>query len=407
MNSRKDQSGSGSRKGRVSGLSIVQRLAACAVLGAGLAATVALTACKRDFTFTEGRTFAGDIEADAHTLNDGHDAYMLYCYACHGTNGDGKGPSSYGLTPPPRDFTKGVFKFARVRSSDEMPNDEDLVRIVRGGLHGTAMLPWDIPDVELNKIVQYIKTLGPLSPEGKQEHTGSKWEKRSKKGNLLKVLPPWEPEADPWVGKEQAAVLRGKELYHLRAECANCHPGYDTKENLYKMSVEAAKRDPATFSPLKSVRDDFYHSQAKKSDEYGVTIMPPDFTMDFVRSAHPDTRVKDLYRILSFGVYPIMPAWKGAGLTDGDIYAIAHYVKSLIDMRGTTAGLDLKQKLQEQKPFEFPKEEEAKPAEQPADPSGEKKEGDAAAEKKDEAKPDDAKKDEKKPEEGKKDEKKP
>jgi hypothetical protein len=322
-------------------------------------------------------------------------------------NGDGKGPSSYGLTPPPRDFTKGIFKFARLRSSDEMPNDEDLVRIVKGGLHGTAMLPWDIPDIELNKIVQYIKTLGPLSAEGKQEHTGSKWEKRNKKGNLLKVLPAWEPEADPWGGKEQEAIQRGKELYHLRAECANCHPGYDTKENLYKMSVDAAKRDPALFSPLKSVRDDLYHSQAKKSEEYGVQIMPPDFTMDFVRSAHPDSRVKDLYRILSFGVYPIMPAWKGAGLTDSDIYALAHYVKSLIDMRGGAAALELKQKLAEQKPFDFPKEEEAKPAEQPAaDPAGEKKEGDPAAEKKDEKKPEDAKKDEKKPEEGKKEEKK-
>jgi mono/diheme cytochrome c family protein len=395
MNSRKDHSGSEGRKRPTIGLSLV--------LGAGLAATLALTACKRDFTFTEGRTFAGDVEVDAQTLNDGHDAYTQYCYACHGVNGDGKGPSSYGLTPPPRDFTKGIFKFARLRAGDEMPNDEDLIRIVKGGLHGTAMLPWDIPDVEMQKVIHYIKTFGPLTPEGTQEHKGSKWEKRNKKGNLLKVLDPWEPEADPWTGKEQAAVQRGKELYHLRAECANCHPGYETKEDLYKMSVEANKREPNTFSVLKSIRDDVYHSQAKKSDEYGVQIMPPDFTMDFVRSAHPESRVKDLYRILSFGVYPIMPAWKGAGLSDSDVYAIAYYVKSLIDMRGTAAALELKKKVNEQRPFEFPKEEEAKPAEQPAgDPAAEKKEGDPAAEKKDEKKPEDAKKDE-----GKKDEKKP
>src|SRR5690242_9099685 len=95
-------------------------------LAAALAVSaVAAPACKRDVTFTEGRTFAGDIEVSAKTLNDGRDAYMHYCYACHGEKGDGKGPSSYGLRPPPRDFTRGVFKFARLRSSDEMPNDED------------------------------------------------------------------------------------------------------------------------------------------------------------------------------------------------------------------------------------------------------------------------------------------
>jgi mono/diheme cytochrome c family protein len=367
-----------------------------------MAAAAATPACKREVNFTEGRKFAGDVEVSAATLNEGHDAYMQYCYACHGEKGDGKGPASYGLRPPPRDFTKAIFKFARLRSSDEMPNDDDLVRIVKGGLHGTAMLPWDITPEQLNSIIQYIKTFGPLTEDGRQEHTGSKWEKRNKKGNLLKILDVWEPEADPWAGKDQEAIQRGKELYHLRAECVNCHPGYDTKESLYKMSVEASKREPNTFSPLKGFRDDLYHSQAKKSEEYGVQIMPPDFTMDFVRSAHPESRVVDLYRILSFGVYPIMPAWKGAGLTGSDIYAIAHYVKSLIDMRGTAAALDLKQKMTEQKAFEIPKEEEPKPA-ATEDP--------AATEKKDEAKPEDAKKDDAKKDDAKKepakDEKKP
>ena len=125
-----------------------------------------------------------------------------------------------------------------------------------------------------------------------------------------------------------------------------------------------------------------------------MQIMPPDFTMDFVRSAHPESRIRDLYRILGFGVYPIMPAWKGAGLSDSDIYAIAHYVNSLIEMRGKKEALDLKQRMNEQKPFTIPKPEEAKPAEQPADAAGDKKEGDAATDKKDEKKPEDAKKEE-------------
>ncbi len=163
-------------------------------------------------------------------------------------------------------------------------------------------------------------------------------------------------------------------------------------------------REPSVFSPLKGFRDDIYHSQPKKSEEYGQQIMPPDFTMDFVRSAHPETRVKDLYRILSFGVYPVMPAWKGAGLTDSDIYAIAHYVNSLIEMRGKKEALDMKQRFAERKPFLVPKEEEPKPAEQPADAATDKKEGDAATDKKDEKKPEDAKKEEPKKDAPKKEE---
>ena len=106
------------------------------VLGVFIGASAALvSACSSEThpTFKEGKTFAGGIQVDAKTLNDGHDAYMHYCYACHGENGDGKGPSSYGLRPPPRDFTKGIFKFARLRTSDDLPNDDFAIRSMATG----------------------------------------------------------------------------------------------------------------------------------------------------------------------------------------------------------------------------------------------------------------------------------
>lgn len=207
------------------------------------------------------RTFAGGITVDAATLTAGHDSYMLYCYACHGENGDGRGPSSYGFRPPPRNFTLGIFKFARLRSSDELPNDDDLYRIVHGGLHGTPMLAWDIPEGELMNIIQYIKTFAP-----------AKWEKKKKSGELVKTLEPFELPADPWAGKEAESVARGRELYHFKAECANCHPAYGTKEELYKLSVEAAKRQPDIFKALTGFREDPYGSVAKDSTEYGVWV---------------------------------------------------------------------------------------------------------------------------------------
>lgn len=353
------------------------------LLGAVVAASAAFSsACSSEAPlFTEAKTFAGGIQVDAHTLNEGHDAYIHYCYACHGEKGDGRGPSSYGLRPSPRDFTKGIFKFARLRTSDDLPNDEDLVQIVKGGLHGTAMLPWDIPTVELVKIIQYIKTFAP-----------QKWEKKKKSGEPVKTLEPFAPEADPWAGKEADAVQRGKVLYHLKAECMNCHPAYDTKESLYKLSVEVTEADSKktekdNFKVITGFREDPYGSVAKDSPEYTQRIIPPDFLFHPVRSIHAPNEKEDLYRLISFGVYPIMPAWKGAGLSDSDIWALAYYVRSLVQMRDTPAAAELKQKLATQAAFEVPP-----PAPPPAPEPAATEEG-KDGEKKDAEKKDGEKKD--------------
>ena len=110
----------------------------------------------------------------------------------------------------------------------------------------------------------------------------------------------------------------------------NCHPAYGTKKELYDLSVAASKREPEVFRPLGGFRDDFYGSVAKDSAEYGVRILPPDFTFNQVRSVRDgEDPVKELFRIISFGVYPIMPAWQGA-LEDKDIWSDQHYVRSLI-----------------------------------------------------------------------------
>ena len=68
-------------------------------------------------------------EIDADTLNRGMESYTLYCYACHGWHGDGNGPASFALRPPPRDFRNGLFKFAGAAEGDGLPHDVDIVHI--------------------------------------------------------------------------------------------------------------------------------------------------------------------------------------------------------------------------------------------------------------------------------------
>ena len=256
-------------------------------------------------TFKKSMTLGGK-KVSARRLNNGEHLFVTYCSACHGVNGDGKGPASIGLRPPPRNFTQGRFKFGAV-ASGQLPNDEDFLRITQKGLHGSAMLPWnDVPERELMDIVQYIKTLSP------------KWAEKTPGEPIV-------PGPDPW-GKERRdeAVTRGMKVYHGMAQCLSCHPAYETVETINAASLELSKREAI-------LRPDAYHAELKDS-EYEYKLMPPDFTRDHVRSGET---LEDIYRTIASGIGgTAMPTWKGA-LSDDDLWAMAYYVRSLIDIKGT------------------------------------------------------------------------
>jgi mono/diheme cytochrome c family protein len=263
----------------------------------------------------------GGKMVSADVLTQGQIKYMQYCRACHGEDGDGRGPAAKGLRPPPRNFTKAIFKFGGVVPHDppSLPTDDDFRRIVKSGLHGTAMLPWDVPDADLDNIIQYIKT---FSPRWQQEAPGEQ----------LKV----SVESDPWRGKEKEGILLGMKLYHGLAQCSSCHPAYASKQAIYEGSNEV---NPD--SPITDFRDDMYTASPTDSQEYSLDgkhplrIMPPDFTHRQLRSIRDGHEVEDLFRVVSLGITgAAMPAWKDT-LKDEQIWAIAHYVKSLQDLRDT------------------------------------------------------------------------
>ena len=66
----------------------------------------AMRTIARDYTFAvrddEGAVVVEGRTVEASELNKGRLAYVHYCYACHGMNGDGRGPASIGLRPSPR-----------------------------------------------------------------------------------------------------------------------------------------------------------------------------------------------------------------------------------------------------------------------------------------------------------------
>ena len=299
--------------------------------------------------FNESYKLANGQAVDAQTLNDGHDAYMLYCYGCHGEKGDGNGPSSPTMRPPPRNFSRGLFKFAGVEAG-KLPTDEALERTVRRGLNGTPMLPWDIPDVERKAILAYVKTFS------------SRWQSADEYGTAIEISP------DPWKGKDAQAIQRGKEVYHVAvggAGCSGCHAAYATREEISEMTKKATGEPVAEFSP------DMYAPSLKESeyplavDDKGeisqaYKILPPDFLVQKVKTAYPvgtivdgkpytpEAQRQDLYRTIGAGIGgAAMPQWKGA-LPEDSLWALVYYVQSLVAMRETPAAESLRRKLDSQ-----------------------------------------------------------
>jgi mono/diheme cytochrome c family protein len=320
-------------------------------LGWVLCCAALATGCEKK-VFSEPVKLAGEKTLDVAQLNDGHEAFMLYCYACHGAKGDGLGPAAYAMRPPPRNFHQGLFKFAG-GAAGQLPTDAALMRTIRRGLHGTPMLAWDIPEVERTAIVAYLKT---LSPRWKEEEAGAD----------LEISP------DPWGTKKDEAIQKGKEVYHVAAAdhagCASCHAGYVTREELSEMAKKVTGEPISDFNPEMNramLRPTEY---AIETDDKGEAtkvhqILPPDFLFHRVKTAYPlgtmvdgkpyseEAQREDLYRTIGAGIGgAAMPQWKGA-LPEENLWALVYYVQSLVNLRGTAEGNALRAKLDAQPPL--------------------------------------------------------
>ena len=262
-----------------------------------------------DNHFKKGRYFAGGIYASADQLNLGKSVYTEYCMACHGVEGDGKGVASKGLVPPPRNFKKGIFKFGKVIAGD-LPQDSHMVHIIQNGLNGSAMFPWDISKDQALAVWQYIKTFAPETWEGKDKELGEE---------LVAGKDPFG------LARKTYAIEKGKEVYHITAQCQACHRAYVSKQELsditFKLEGERLSSD--------DFDEEMYELKLQDS-EHDYRTLPPDFTWHWVRSANT---VEDIYVRLLSGVNGSgMPSWKGT-ITDEEIWAVSYYVKSLMDLK--------------------------------------------------------------------------
>ena len=165
--------------------------------------------------------FHGLAIAAAGDSEKGEAIYAKRCLQCHGDEGDGLGPAAERLNPPPRDFTLGLFKFVTSAFEAELPNDDDLFRMVRDGMPGTAMPGWSdlLSEQDMWNVIAYIKTFAELEgePESQIDY-----------GTEIKSSP--------------ESIEIGNKLFHAGDRCSECHGAEGKGDAIKKLKNDNGDR---------------------------------------------------------------------------------------------------------------------------------------------------------------------
>lgn len=292
------------------------------------------------------------------TLAEGRQNYMTHCAHCHGTAGDGNGPTAEYLYPRPRDYRKGLFKFTRTKAAEKVTSG-DLERIVKMGIPGTYMPSFMLlNEKELHSIVEYVRF---LSMRGEYENklcveleesysTQAIKDRTSKDGGettagvmkeLQEFLASDFPElandagtslAEAWTRAESDESLivpslartpdsdesraRGRQLFlSAKAKCTNCHGtnGLGNGPQTEDYETDLATKQP---KPLPGLYD-----------EWGNIVKPRNLTSGIYRGGR---RPIDLFCRIYAGIKGAkMPAFGGGVLKDEEIWDIVNYVLSI------------------------------------------------------------------------------
>lgn len=212
----------------------------------------------------------------------GRAVYVRWCAGCHGDNGHGDGPAAVHLLPKPRDFSRGLFQI-RTTASGEIPMDADIRHVVDEGMGGGSMPAWKntLSSDERAAVVRYVKSLSSGFTQAPHALTFG---------------------SDP--GGGQRAIDSGRALFR-QIQCFKCHG-------------DNARGDGRSAPTLK--------------DDWGNPIRAADLTQNWTFNG--GGTVEEIYHRLRTGLDGTpMPSFSdqvdAKVLTDGDLWRVAHYVRSL------------------------------------------------------------------------------
>ena len=300
-------------------------------------------------TAAKGTTF---IINPGRNLADGRRLYMTHCSHCHGTAGDGAGPTAEYLNPKPRDYRHGTFKFTSTKK-DSRATTNDLKRIVKLGIPGTYMPSFMLLDGdELDTIIEYVRFLAmrgqyerllvaevaDYSTEAIKSRVANGESKSDvidelkdlmtsslptvSDDNATDIGKSWvnaeleESRVTPSVGRVEdtlASRARGRALFLSKdVNCANCHGpnglgnGPQTEE--YELDGGKPKALPGLY------------------DDWGNIVKPRNLTTGIYRGGR---RPIDIFCRIYSGIKGAKMTPYGGKIKDEEIWDIVNYVLSI------------------------------------------------------------------------------
>ena len=316
---------------------------------------------------------AGPVSIDR--LHQTAGLYRELCSHCHGISGDGAGGTAPSLKPYPRDFRLGKFKF-KSTPLRRMPTDEDLTRIIKNGIPGTAMPSFrTLPENEIEALVDYVKYLTIRGQHERRliaelanldgqpildfdllketDEQGQEIDEETIAENLEEfqaqlylvvgeylgedIVSRWVEPEDEIIDIENAPaaflldhpahatlILQGKELFYGKANCVQCHgetglgdgqtANFDDWTNDWLKTAGVAYEQPATYV-------DFLRAGAL----HPKPIVPRNLRTPVFRGGNLPS---DVYRRIANGIEGT-PMPSSPTLSTGEIWALVCYVKSL------------------------------------------------------------------------------
>jgi len=266
----------------------------------------------------EIKRLVGELDLSDEKLVTGSKLFRKHCQECHGVNGNGRGPTAPWITPHPRDFRQGVFKFVSTNGTgSRKPTRDDLLHTLANGLPGTQMPSFKLrSEEERLRLIDYViylsvrgriefeilRTLlvygepglnGDLAADAKEMALNELKAWRKANDDVMPVMRPTMTDGSPELAE---SIVRGHSLFldQKGAACVTCHVNYGRDTKL-------------------------------QYDVWGTLIKPGDLT-DVRRKG--GTAPEQLYRRIHGGIGPSnMPA--AIALTESQTWDVVHFLQAL------------------------------------------------------------------------------
>ncbi len=259
---------------------------------------------------------------EPRVLQAGREFYRRQCLHCHGVTGDGAGTTAPFMTPPPRDYRKGVFKISSTMPNVDKPSRQDLVDTLKRGLPGTLMPAFSplFDDQTLGAVVDYVILLSMrgetemLLIQAHKEAIDDEEELGENLGQeiLDQVIGRWkETEGSlvtpsvPRPSATEESIAKGREIFlSSKTNCFGCH-GMEGRGGETGQSVQGSEF----------------------KDDWGNRIFPADLTQGIYRGG---ARPLDLWRRIYKGVKGTQMPGFAETLTEEEIWHVVNFLKSLV-----------------------------------------------------------------------------